>query len=74
MKNVPALSTILIATLFAVSATAFAEEAKPIPRIVVTAKRMSDAEKAREAALETQAGIVAKPAAPKADVRNGKVG
>lgn len=73
MKNTAPLSAILLATMLAGSATAFAEEAKPIPRIVVTAKRMTDAEKAREAALETQADMAATPAA-KTATRNGKAG
>lgn len=68
------LPAILAALMLAVSVSAAAEEARPIPRIVVTAKRMTDAEKAREAAQERrEAELAAQPAATKA-VRNGKVG
>lgn len=75
MKNAAARSTVLAAILFVLSATAFADQAAPIARIVVTAKRMSDADKAREAAQERQreAALAAQPANPKNGARNGKV-
>lgn len=76
MKNAATLSAVIFAMLFSSAATAFADQAAPIPRITITAKRMTAAEKTRDAALERQreAELAARPANAKAVPRNGKVG